>query len=205
MSPSLLAAYWAFSFLFVITPGVDWAYMISISPDHRAIGPAVFGLLARHLTAVALVAAGVGAVVAGAPAVLAALTYVGAGYLVWLGIGMVRHPALPVAGEVEFAGSSKAYAIKGYGMSALNPKVPLLYLALLPQFTDLAGSWPVSAQIMVLGLLTIISCTIIYTMVGYASHSVLRANPAVTKIVSRLSGAVMIIVAIALIAERFAS
>lgn len=203
MSLSLLAAYWAFSLVFVITPGIDWAYIISVSSHRRAIGPAVFGLLAGHLTAVALVAAGVGAVVASAPAALSILTFLGAAYLIWLGIGMVRNPSLPAAGETQVVGSLQTYALKGYGMSALNPKVPLLYLAVLPQFTDASGSWPIGIQIMVLGILTIVSCSIVYTMVGFASHSILNTNPTVAKLVGRLSGTAMIVVAIILIAEQF--
>lgn len=41
-------------------------------------------------------------------------------------------------------------------------------------------------------------------MVGFASHSVLRTNPTVAKLVGRVSGVAMIIVAIALISEQYA-
>ena len=45
--------------LFVITPGVDWAYAISAGTRHRAaVVPAVTGMLAGHLTATVVVAAG---------------------------------------------------------------------------------------------------------------------------------------------------
>ncbi len=59
MSLSLLAAFWAVSFLFVITPGVDWAYMISAGLRERVVIPAAAGLLAGHLAATLVVAAGV--------------------------------------------------------------------------------------------------------------------------------------------------
>jgi threonine/homoserine/homoserine lactone efflux protein len=88
-----VAAFWAVSFLLVITPGADWAYAIAAGLRHRLVFPAVGGLLAGHLAATAVVAAGVGALMARSPLVLTMLTAVGAAYLVWLGIGMLAHPA----------------------------------------------------------------------------------------------------------------
>lgn len=60
MSISAFAAFWAVSILFVITPGVDWAYAISAGLRGRVVVPAVGGLLTGHLVATILVAAGVG-------------------------------------------------------------------------------------------------------------------------------------------------
>src|SRR5215207_7749902 len=64
MPVAVIAAFWAVSFLFVITPGADWAYAIAAGLRHRTVLPAVGGLLAGHLAATAVVAAGVGALVA---------------------------------------------------------------------------------------------------------------------------------------------
>jgi threonine/homoserine/homoserine lactone efflux protein len=77
------AAFWAVSLLFVITPGADWAYAIAAGLRHRTVVPAVGGLLAGHLLATVVVAAGVAALVAGSPAVLIALTVTGAA--IWSG------------------------------------------------------------------------------------------------------------------------
>jgi threonine/homoserine/homoserine lactone efflux protein len=95
-----VAAFWAVSFLFVITPGADWAYAISAGLRHRTVIPAVGGLLTGHLAATAVVAAGLGAVVAGSPVVLSVLTVAGSAYLVLLGIGVLRSPSTPQVGEV---------------------------------------------------------------------------------------------------------
>ena len=92
MAGSTVAAFWAVSFLFVVTPGADWAYAIAAGLRHRVVLPAVGGLLAGHLAATAVAAAGVGALVARSPLLLTVLTTVGAVYLVWLGIGMLAHP-----------------------------------------------------------------------------------------------------------------
>ena len=136
MAGGTVAAFWAVSFLLVITPGADWAYAIAAGLRHRLVFPAVGGLLAGHLAATAVVAAGVGALVARSPLVLTVLTAVGAAYLVWLGIGMLVHPAAPQTHAENASGSWLRQAAKGAGVSGLNPKVFLLFLALLPQFTE---------------------------------------------------------------------
>lgn len=203
MSPSLLVGYFAFSFLFVIIPGVDWAYVISVSPRRSAIGPAIFGLLAGHFTAVGLVAAGVGAIVSRQPITMSILTLLGATYLLFLGVTLLRKPPLPIPSGSTSHGPAYLYALKGYGISALNPKVPLVYLAILPQFTDLSGSLPIAVQIVILGLITILSCSIVYMFVGNAANIVLKTDPSISKVIGRLSGVAMIVVAIILLAQRF--
>jgi len=202
MTFSVFAAFWAVSFLFVITPGVDWAYAISAGLRGRIVVPAVAGLLLGHLIATVIVAAGVGGFVASNPAALSVLTVAGAAYLLWLGINMLIHPSVPQADEAQESLSWARWGIKGACVSGLNPKVFLLFLALLPQFTDPTASWPVPAQIIALGLVHALSCGAVYLLVGFGSQTVLRARPTAAHIVSRLSGAAMIIIAVLLLVEQ---
>lgn len=201
MNLSAFIAFWAVSFLFVITPGADWAYAISAGLRGRVIVPAVAGLLSGHLIATLIVAAGVGGILAGAPVVLSVMTVAGAGYLIWLGIGMWRHPSVPQADDVQQTSSWGRWAMKGACVSGLNPKVFLLFLALLPQFTDPAASLPIPMQIVALGLVHTFSCGVVYLLVGYGSQSVLRTRPTAAQIVSRISGAAMIIIGLFLLLE----
>jgi threonine/homoserine/homoserine lactone efflux protein len=163
MAGGTVAAFWAMSFLLVITPGADWAYAIAAGLRHRTVLPAVGGLLAGHLAATAVVAAGVAALVARSPLVMTALTVGGALYLVWLGIATLAHPPAPHAAAGQASGSWAQQAAKGAGVSGLNPKVFLLFFALLPQFTDPDAAWPIAAQIAVLGLIHVASCAVVYT------------------------------------------
>jgi threonine/homoserine/homoserine lactone efflux protein len=130
-----VVAFWATSFLLVITPGADWAYMITAGLRGRTVVPAVAGLLLGYVVLTAVVAAGVAVLVAGSPAVLGALTLAGAAYLIWLGVGVLRHPAQPGAADSDGDTSWRWQVLKGAGISGLNPKALLLFLALLPQFT----------------------------------------------------------------------
>ncbi|MEU7860577.1 LysE family translocator [Nonomuraea sp. NPDC049141] len=202
MPVGTVAAFWAVSLMFVVTPGADWAYAITAGLRHRTVLPAVGGLLAGHLAATALVAAGVAALVARSPLVMTALTVAGAAYLVWLGIGMLARPAAPQAGAEQAATSWARQMVKGAGISGLNPKVFLLFLALLPQFTDPDAGWPLAVQIVALGLVHVASCAVVYTGVGAGARRVLRARPAAARTVSRFSGAAMVVIGVLLLVEQ---
>jgi threonine/homoserine/homoserine lactone efflux protein len=202
MSLTTFAAFWAVSFLFVITPGADWAYAISAGLRGRVVLPAVGGLLSGHLLATLIVAAGVGGVVAGHPVTMLAVTVAGAAYLIWLGINLLRNPSKPQIGEAESSASWARWALKGACISGLNPKVLLLFLALLPQFANPASAWPVPMQIIALGVVHTLSCGVVYLLVGFSSESVLRARPRAALFVSNFSGAAMILVGLVLLTEQ---
>ena len=202
MAGSLIAAFWGVSFVLAITPGADWAYAIAAGLRHRSPVPAVGGLLSGHLLATVVVAAGVAAVVAANPVVLTVLTVAGALYLVWLGVGTLRRPAVPVAGEAGLPSSWVRQAGKGLGISGLNPKLFLLFVAVLPQFTDPGGSWPLAVQIVVLGLVHVANCAVVYLAVGVGARRVLSTRPAAARIVTGLSGVLMICIGAVLLVER---
>lgn len=205
MSIAALTAFWAVSFLLVITPGADWAYVISAGLRGRPfVLPSVVGLACGALLATLAVAAGVGSLVEQNPMLLTLLTIAGAAYLAWLGIAMLRHPSA-VSSDSEHAQEvgqgSWRWAVKGASVSGLNPKQLLLLLALLPQFVHPADSWPVAAQIMALGAVHAASCALVYYGVGWSSQSVLRARPAAALLVSRISGSLMLLIATLLLLD----
>jgi threonine/homoserine/homoserine lactone efflux protein len=204
MDIGLVGAFWLVSLLFIFTPGADWAYAITAGLRHTSVLPAVAGLVAGHVVATLAVAAGVATVMAGSPLLLTVLTAIGAGYLIWLGVSTFAHPATPHAADDTGSTSRARRALKGVGVSGLNPKVFLLFLALLPQFTDPAGSWPVASQILLLGTVHVASCAVVYTVVGVGARVVLQARPAAARVVSRFSGAAMVGIGAFLLIEQVA-
>ena len=204
MAISTVVAFWVVSLLFVVTPGADWAYAITAGLQHRTVLPAVGGLLAGHLVATAVVAAGVAAVLVRSPLLMTALTAAGAAYLVRLGVGMFAQPPTAQAAPVQAPGTWVRQAAKGMGVSGLNPKVFLLFLALLPQFTDPGASWPAAVQVLALGSVHMASCAVVYTAVGTGARRVLRARPAAGRVVTRLSGGAMVGIGLLLVGERLA-
>ena len=184
MASGAVVAFWAVSLLLVLTPGADWAYAIAAGLRHRTALPAVGGLLTGHLAATAVVAAGVAALVTRSALVMTALTAAGAGYLVWLGAGTLVRPETPLTDADEAPGSWVRQAARGAGTSGLNPKVFLLFLALLPQFTAPDAEWPLAVQIVALGLVHVANCAVVYTGVGTGARLVLRARPAAARAVT---------------------
>ena len=162
------------------------------------------GLLSGHLAATLVVAAGVAGLLARSPTVMTVLTVAGALYLVWLGVSTWMDPPAPHEDNASELGSWQRQALKGAGISGLNPKVFLLFLALLPQFTDPKGSWPIATQIAALGMLHVLSCAVIYTAVGLASRVVLRTRPAAALAIARFSGAAMVAIGTVLLVEQIA-
>jgi threonine/homoserine/homoserine lactone efflux protein len=202
MAIGTVMAFWAVSFLLVLVPGADWAYAIAAGLRDRSVLPAVAGLLAGYVALTAVVAAGVAALIARSPVLLAVLTTLGALYLLWLGATTVARPSAPRAAAEQSSQSRVRRAAKGAGISGFNPKALLLFLALLPQFITRSASWPVAAQIALLGLVHTANCAMVYTSVGVTARRVLRTRPATAAVVTRCSGAAMIVIGIVLLAER---
>ena len=202
MTLSIVGAFWIVSFLFVITPGVDWAYAIAAGTRGKVVVPAVSGMLLGHLAATILVAAGIGALVTSQPITLTIIVIMGALYLFWMGGNLILKPSVPCSNEEQTSGTWMNWLTNGTIDSGLNPKVFLLYLALLPQFTDPLASWSISSQIVILGLIHIFSSAVIYLLVGFGSQAVLKSRPAVAQIVSQVSGVLMIVIAFILLSDQ---
>ncbi|MEC5406414.1 LysE family translocator [Paraburkholderia sp. MPAMCS5] len=202
MEISTLAAFWVLSISLVVVPGADWAYAISAGSRGRAVAPAVGGMLLGYLMITLVVAAGIGALVVSVPSILEVITFAGAAYLLWLGVGVLANPSMPGVGEDE-ADSALKWVIRGFTVSGANPKALLLFLALLPQFTSHKEAWPVWMQIVALGAVQIVNCALVYSLVGIGSKIVLRTRPAVARAINRCSGGAMIVIALILIVEQF--
>ena len=202
MTAASITGFWAVSVLLSLTPGADWAYAISAGLRHRTVVPAVAGMVSGHALHVAIVAAGVAALVARFPTVLTCLTLIGAAYLIWLGVGTLLRPAVPQAGDAAPMDSWVRRALTGTGVSGLNPKVFLLILVLLPQFTDQAGTWPLGMQILALGAVHLATCAAVYLAVGTGARLVLRTRPTAAKLVTRASGIAMTAIGLVLFVEQ---
>ncbi|MFJ4359897.1 LysE family translocator [Streptomyces massasporeus] len=207
MDTTTLAAFLAVDLLLIFTPGADWAYAITAGLRDRSVVPAVAGLVAGYAGYTLLAVAGLVVIVASSGTLLTALTVAGAGYLVWLGWGVLRRPATLTASEAEAGteGSSRLRVmLRGIGISGLNPKALLLYFSLFPQFIDPAGAWPVAGQTGLLGSLHMTACAVVYLTVGVLARTVLRTRPSAARAVTRISGAMMIVIGGFLLAERLA-
>ena len=213
MPADSIVAFWAVALLLIMVPGADWAFVLGVSLRGRSVLPAVGGLVLGYTGITIVVAAGVGAVVGRSPALLGGLTVLGGCYLIWHGATTFasspastrRSAALgsaasgstaagPVAAGAPQADTGRAVMVRGLGVSALNPKGLLIFLALLPQFTNPRWSWPLTAQLGLLGLVFAASCGAFYLGLGSAARKILAARPAAARAVTRFSGAAMVVI-----------
>lgn len=98
------------------------------------------GVTLGDFTAMTVSLAGAGAVLAASAELFTALKLVGAVYLVWLGIGLWRHPArLDALARRRTTPSPRRMFRDAFVITALNPKSLLFFIAFVPQFVDPAG------------------------------------------------------------------
>jgi threonine/homoserine/homoserine lactone efflux protein len=203
MAASSIAAFWAVALLLIVVPGADWAYVIGTVLGDRSVLLAVSGIVLGYAGMTVGVAAGVGGIMARTPASLTALTIAGGLYLIWLGAKTVTRPtAHAITAGGTASGTGRATLARGIGVSGLNPKGLLVFLAILPQFASPRGSWPLTVQLAVLGLVFTLTCAAFYLCIGSFARKILRARPGAARAITRFSGTAMIIIGALLLAER---
>ncbi len=130
-------------FLLNATPGVDMAFTVAstLRGGWRQGVAAAVGIMAGCVLHTLAAAFGLAALLATSSEAFAVVKYAGAAYLLYVAWGMARaglRPAAAVA-EVKAPQSLWRTARQGFFTNALNPKVALFFLALLPQFIDAAA------------------------------------------------------------------
>lgn len=122
------------------TPGVDLLFTLSrtLQQGWRAGVAAALGIGAGCVMHALAAAAGLAALLAASAWAFSAIKWAGAAYLLYLALGLARSAL--VGGGAGWAGPAVAAAplrqlfLQGFLTNALNPKVALFFLALLPQF-----------------------------------------------------------------------
>ncbi|UPK74802.1 LysE family translocator [Nocardioidaceae bacterium SCSIO 66511] len=199
MPVSSVVSFWLLAAVLIAVPGPDWAYAISAGLKGKAVSAAA-GIVAGYAVMTAVVATGLGLVIASTPTALTLLTLAGGAYLIWLGIGTVARPAV-VTSDLDRGGHA-SIMLQGMLVSGLNPKGMLIFVAMLPQFSDPDSAWPLPIQFALLGATFTLTCAVTYLCVGGAASMLLRARPSISRAVSRVSGASMVVVGALLLVER---
>ena len=203
MALNSVLAFWGVGALLIAVPGADWAFVIGAGLRDASVVPAVAGLVLGYTALTAVVAVGVGALVARTPAALTALTVTGGAYLIWRGATRLAFRPDSVVPEAAVTTTPRGTVVQGLGVSGLNPKGLLLFLALLPQFADRHGSWPLPAQLALLGAVFTATCGTFYLGLGSIVRTVLVARPWASRALTRVSGAAMLVIGALLLASRF--
>src|ERR1044071_3237627 len=190
-----LVAFAVASLALAITPGPGIAYVVArtVAGGRReglasCLGTGIGGLV--HVIAAAL---GVSVLIAQSAFAFSVVKYLGAAYLVYLGIRMLmqKHP-LEGAARVELRGATRAFA-EGIMVEALNVKTALFFLAFLPQFVSAHA--PIAAQLVLLGSICVASNTLVDVLVVFGANRLLQSNTARSaraRFLTRISGRTMV-------------
>jgi RhtB (resistance to homoserine/threonine) family protein len=128
-----IAAGW----LLNLTPGPDVLYIVSNSlrGGARAGMVAALGIFAGCFVHVAIATVGLGALLAASAMAFTVVKFIGAAYLLWMGVRLLRASTpgwTPEAAPAE--PDLRRVFRRGFLTNVLNPKVALFFLAFLPQF-----------------------------------------------------------------------
>ena len=160
-------AHWATFFtaavLLNLSPGPDMAFILAQTAKGsvRSGFFAMFGIWTGAFVHVIFAALGLSAILTTSAVAFSTVKWVGAAYLVWLGIQALRSNGTMMSdsGRTAPKGLMKIFK-QGVLVAVLNPKVAIFFLAFLPQFVE-AGAGPVSAQLFLHGILIIVVAALI--------------------------------------------
>jgi homoserine/homoserine lactone efflux protein len=189
---AFFAAAWAIS----ISPGPGAVAVMSASLNHGfARGYfATFGLVLGFWTQLAVVAVGLGAVIATSAVAFTIVKWAGVAYLVWLGIRQWRASptASAPAGAVLATTSRRRLVAQAWLLNAVNPKGTAFMLAVVPQF--LTPSEPLLPQYLIIGAtLTVTDLVVnaVYAALAARLLGLLR-TPVRLRAVNRVFGSLFI-------------
>lgn len=186
----------AASLVLIITPGQDMILVMSrsISQGSRAGIATAAGVSLGLVGHTVLATLGLGAIVKASELLFIALKLIGAAYLVYLGIVMLRAGKDDLAFEKTATRSLRRLFFDGTFSNISNPKIAIFYLAFLPQFVPTESADP-TITVFVLGLAFAALTFMVKGPVGLAAGALsswLRSRPAVQQWIHRLSGIVLI-------------
>ena len=163
-----------------LTPGADMALVVrsAAAQGARAGAAAALGVAVGCCVHIAAAALGLSALLAGSPTAFSVLRWLGAAYLVWLGLGLLRQPITAAAAAAAKTASPVAASwrrpfAQGFLTNALNPKVALFFLAFVPQFIQGDAPQPAAAFV-ALGLVFAVNGTAVNLAIAVATAALRR-------------------------------
>ncbi|MFJ9472930.1 LysE family translocator [Streptomyces caniferus] len=203
----------------VAMPGADFAVVVRNALDSRRAGVATaVGVAGGLLVHTALAVAGLAAVLVAVPALLGAVQLLGGVYLLYLGIraltAVLRRPsaaARRTSGAAADAPADRprpaallgtAQGLRqGFLTNALNPKAPVLFLSLLPQFVP-AGA-PALPRTLLLATMIVVMALVWFPLVALLVDrlGVWLRRPSVARALEATTGALLTVLGGILLVE----
>jgi threonine/homoserine/homoserine lactone efflux protein len=191
MNWSLFSAFLLITVVLFLTPGPIVTLIIATGARQgtRAALMTVAGSSLGNAALLALIAIGLGWILQLSADLFDALRWIGAAYLVWLGVQAWRHAGEKVP---ALAPAAHVHARRGFLVAMTNPKTIAFFTAFLPQFLDPA--LPVGRQLLVMCVCSVTLGAVLDSgwaiAAGYGRSFFM--SPENNRLLGRLSGLVLI-------------
>lgn len=200
-------AFVAASAVLLVLPGPTVLLVVSYAMGRgwRVAAPMAAGVALGDFTAMTLSMLGVGALLATSATLFTALKWIGAAWLVWLGVTLWR------AGGAAWteARTDAAPPLRMFGhawlVTTLNPKSILFFVAFAPQFLDHARPYLPQAGLMLATFVTLAFANAFGYALAGARAGRLAASPRAMRLVNRTGGAALVAVGVAAALTRRAA
>ena len=186
-------AFVATVFIFLLLPGPGNLALITSTGKGGIRGGmgAVFGVILGDQILMWLAVAGVATLLGAYPSAFNAVQWLGAAYLAWLGVKMLL--ARPGAAPVLHI-KPHHYLRQALAITLLNPKAIVFYMAFFPLFIDPArhpGLKTFAFMALTIAVLAFFYCSTVVLLTHFFAER-LRANPIVSRALTRLAGLILI-------------
>jgi threonine/homoserine/homoserine lactone efflux protein len=150
---STLSLFVSAALVLLLTPGPAVFYIVtrSVEQGRRAGLLSVLGILLGTLFHIAAAALGISALLLSSAMAFNTLRYLGAAYLVYLGVRMLVGQSVPPERGTVPASTARQIVSQGVVINLLNPHTSVFFFAFLPQFVD-PSKGGARSQILVLGI-----------------------------------------------------
>ncbi len=184
------------SLVMVLTPGPNMMYLISrsVSQGKRAGLVSLLGIATGFAVYLVSAVVGLTAIFKLVPLLYDTIKIAGVTYLLWLAWTTVKPGAISALSPTQLAkDGARRLWVKGLLTTLLNPKIAIMYAALLPQFVDPARG-NVALQSFILGSVQIsisLSIDAVYVLIASRMSTSLHRHPKWMKLQRRIAGGLL--------------
>ncbi|MGP6158806.1 MAG: LysE family translocator [Vulcanimicrobiaceae bacterium] len=181
--------------ILVMTPGPGTMYLLArtLAQGRSAGLLSALGSSTGYAVHVSAAALGLSALILASVPAFNALKWLGAIYLVYLGVTTWRQKGALARADVKSASSGRIY-LQAVATTVFNPKVALFFIAFIPQFVVVQRSQP-ALQILVFGAILLVIEVVWKSFVATVAAAALERldrHPKVLRLQRRISGTILV-------------
>ncbi len=191
-------------FVFAASPGPDNMTIVLRTISHGPASGLAYGAgtVVGILVFLSLAAFGLSLLAAEMGTLMTALRFAGAAYLVWMGFRLwTAPPVLPEMQAVSERGSLLGVFATGVALNLGNPKMPLFYVALLPNVVG--TTFTITTLLELAAIILAVEAVVIggHVLLAVRARRLLRTTRVIRR-VNRAAGGLMIGAAVGIVATR---